>query len=157
MWHARPERERQIIAAGLLLLIIAALWAYVWSPLQADRTRLRAEVPRLRAEAAQVAAGAEEVTRLRGALQRVSPGGASGTIEARAREHFATAYGGVTALGDERYRVSLQPVPFAGLARYLGALAADHAIVVESLALSARPEGGTVNVEGLVLRAPRSP
>lgn len=157
IWNARAERERQIVAAGALLLVVAALWAYVWSPLQADRARLRTEVPRLRAEAALVATGAAEVTRLRGALQAIAPGSGTTLIETRAREYFVAAYGGVTPLGDERYRLSLQPVPFASLTRFLGVLAADHAIVVETLALAAHADGGTVNVEGLVLRAPRKP
>jgi general secretion pathway protein M len=155
-WQARSPRERRIVTAGAAALLAAALWAYVWVPLQADRARLARDLPGLRAEAAMVAAGAAEAARLRSA-PRSAPGGALAAIEARGREAFAGAFGAVAAVGDERYRVTLQPVAFETLARFLGGLAADHGLVVDRLALSPQPAGALVAVDALVLRAPAAP
>jgi general secretion pathway protein M len=156
-WNARSPRERRAIALGAAVVTVALLWAYLWVPLQTDRARLLQELPRLRVAAGAVAEGAQEAPRLRAAVQRATAGSAAGVIEARAREDFAAAFGAVAALGDDRYRVTLQPVAFEALTRYLGALATEHGIVVDSLALAPQAGPGTVAVEALVLRAPRNP
>ena len=37
---ARNARERWLIGGGVAALLVSALWAYVWSPIAAERARL---------------------------------------------------------------------------------------------------------------------
>jgi general secretion pathway protein M len=155
IWNAREPRERAVIAAGLVALVLAALWAWVWDPIEADRARLVAALPKLRAQALDVARQGAEVERLRNAARaRGAAGAPADAVAAAAKSlELADAVGTVTSLAEERVQVVLKPVPFDALMRLLGELGATHGLAVESLAVRAAPEPGRVQVETLVLRA----
>jgi general secretion pathway protein M len=156
-WRARAPRERAVIAAAAAALAVAALWAYVWVPIEADRARLVEALPRLRAAAQGLAREAVDVERLRAAVRaRGAMAAPQATIEETLKASgLGDGYAGVTALGDGRVQVNLRAVPFDALARVVAQLAETHGLAVERVALKASGEAGKVQVETLVLRAAR--
>jgi type II secretory pathway component PulM len=156
-WQARTPRERAVIGAAAAALAVAALWAYVWLPLAADRARLVEALPRLRAAAQTLAHQATEVDRLRAAARaRGAAGAPQDAIEATLKASgLGDGYAGITPLGDGRVQVNLRAVPFDALAGAVAQLAEAHGLAVERIALKAAGEPGKVQVESLVLRAAR--
>jgi len=154
-WRARAPRERQILAAGASALGAAAFWAYVWLPVETGRAQLAETLPRLRLAAQQVARDAAEVDRL-SAAARARTGGAPQAAVGEAMARFGQSYAGVTALADGRLQISLKAVAFDALVQVLAELGEAHGLAVESIAIKASGEPGTVRVEQLVLRAGRS-
>ena len=64
-WRARAPRERAILGAGLLGLLVLAGYAFVWQPAADGIRRTEADLPGLRAQTANVLAMADEAKRLR--------------------------------------------------------------------------------------------
>jgi general secretion pathway protein M len=156
-WRARAPRERAVIAAATAALAVAALWAYLWVPIETDRARLVEALPRLRAAARELGREAAEVERLRAAVrargQVAAPqAGIEQTLKAAG---LGDGYAGVTVLGDGRVQVNLRAVPFDALARVVAQLAEAQGLAVETIALKASGEPGKVQVETLVLRTAR--
>jgi type II secretory pathway component PulM len=157
-WQARTARERRTIAIGVTALVLVALWAYVWVPIEAERARLVRTLPTLRAQAQQLVRDSAEVERLRGAAR------SRGTVSApqRAVEEAIRAggigegYSGVAALGEDRIQVNLGVVSFDALVRVISQLAETHGLAVETIAVKATTESGKVRVETLVLQGPRN-
>jgi general secretion pathway protein M len=154
-WQARDARQRALIAIGGAALAVAALWAYAWEPLAADRARLTTALPTLRAQAQQVAQQAAEVDRLRAAA-RSRGGPASQSAVAETLKAAGVGVTGVAVLGGGRVQVNAGVVPFDALVRAIAQLAAAHGLAVETIALKAAGEPGKVRVETLVLQGARS-
>jgi len=153
-WRARAPRERLVYGVGACALLIASVWAYVWLPLQDERTRLAAALPKLRAQAAEVAHESAEVDRLRAAGRKRGAVPQGAIEEAMRAAGFGESYGGISPLGEGRVQVNLRTVPFDELVRALAALGESQGVTVESVALRAAGEG-KVQVESLVLRTAR--
>ena len=156
-WRARAPRERAVIAAAAAALAVAALWAYLWVPIEADRARLVESLPRLRAAAHELAREAPDVERLRAAVRaRGKVAAPQAAIEETLKASgLGDGYAGVTVLGDGRVQVNLRAVAFDALARAVAQLAEAHGLAVETIALKASGEPGKVQVETLVLRTAR--
>jgi type II secretory pathway component PulM len=157
-WQARSARERGTIAIGVGALIVAALWAYVWVPIEADRARLVRALPTLRAQAEQLVRDSAEVERLRSAARsRGSASAPQRAVEDAMRAGgLGEGYSGVAALGEDRIQVNLGVVPFDALVRVITQLAETHGLAVETIAVKATGESGKVRVETLVLQGPRN-
>jgi general secretion pathway protein M len=155
-WGERTPRERAVVAAAAAALAVAALWAYVWTPIAADHARLVEALPRLRAAASEVAGQAAEVQRLRAAARaRGALAASPAAIQEALKTSGLGGDAGVAALGDGRVQVNLRAVPFDALMRAVAQLADAHGLAVERIALKASGEPGKVQVETLVLRAAR--
>jgi type II secretory pathway component PulM len=155
-WQARNTHERALIVGGGGALAVALLWAYVWVPLEADRSRLTATLPTLRTQAQPLALQAGEVERLR-------TSGRGGTAPSQsAIEHTSKSAGlgagvvNISMLGGGRVQVNLDVVPFDTLVGMIAQLAESHGLAVETIALNAVGEPGKVRVETLVLQGARS-
>ncbi len=70
-WHMLAERERRIVAAGLVLLVLAVAWLVLFEPAWVGRRALQSELPTLRTQLAQVEQLAAEANRL-GAVSRAN-------------------------------------------------------------------------------------
>jgi general secretion pathway protein M len=153
-WQARAPRERRVLGLGAAALAVAALWAYVWLPIQSERARLAATAPALRVQAAETVRESAEVERLRAAARSRGTVPQAAIDDALKAAGFGEAYAGLASLGEGRVQVNLRTVPFDELVRTLAALAERHGVAVESAALRAAGDG-KVQVESLVLRAAR--
>jgi len=156
-WQARARRERSVIAACAAALVAAILWAYVWSPIAAERDRLVDALPRMRLAARDVARTAAEIPPLRAAARARGEAAApqSAVTDALKAAGLGDGQTRVAALGEDRIQVTLRPVPFDALLHVLAQLAESHGLAVESIAVKATGEPGRVQVETLVLRAAR--
>ena len=156
-WQARARRERSILAAGAVALAAAILWAYVWTPIAAERDRLVESLPRMRLAARDVARAAAEIPPLRAAARARGDAASpqSAVTDALKAAGLGDGQTRVATLGENRIQVTLRPVPFDALLRVLAQLAESHGLAVESMAVKATGEPGKVQVETLVLRGAR--
>jgi general secretion pathway protein M len=156
-WNARDARERVFMTAGVAALLLAACWAYLWTPLTAERARLIDSVPRLRAQAQLVAAHSAEAETLRAAARgRPVMRAPQAVVEQAMKTAGLGEALSVKPLAEGRVQVNFQSVSFEALVRVIGQLGESHGFAVESLTLKAATEPGKVQVETLVLRPPRS-
>ncbi|HSD54642.1 MAG TPA: type II secretion system protein M [Burkholderiales bacterium] len=157
-WRERNARERWLIGSGVAVLVVSALWAYVWAPIASERARLIASLPALRVQAQQMGQQAAEVERLRTAARSRTQSEAPQRAieEAMKAGGFAEGFAGVAALGGGRFQVNLGVVPFDALLRVVAQLAETHGLAVETMALKSTDEPGRVRVESLVLQGARS-
>jgi general secretion pathway protein M len=157
-WRARSPREQSALALGGAAVLLLLLFGFVWEPLRAEEKRLRESLPHLRLQSAQFAADAVEARRLR-EMGRVTTASElpRATIEAAAAETgVRSQIRSVTDVAAGRFQVALEPVPYEALIQWVGALASDAGIAVESLQMHAGPRPGTVVVDTLVLKGPGS-
>jgi len=157
-WRGRNTRERALLAGGGAALAVASLWAYVWVPLESDRSRLTATLPTLRTQAQQLALQAGDVERLRASAH--ARGGAtpsqSAIEQALKNADIGAGVVDVAMLGGGRVQVTLGVVPFDTLVGVIAQLAESHGLAVETIVLKAAGEPGKVRVETLVLQGGRS-
>ncbi len=155
-WQSRTAQERVLIAVGVSAVTIAALWAYVWVPIEAERARLITSVPKLRAQTQLLARDASDVARLRAAASsRGDTSPPAGAVEEAIRS-AGLGEAGTAALGEGRVQVNLGVVPFDPLIRALAQLAQAHGLAVDTISLKAAGEPGKVRVETLILKGARS-
>lgn len=62
---SRTTRERRIIAAGLVLVLAAALYALFWEPGITATRRLSAQLPRMRADVEEMRLHQKQIAALR--------------------------------------------------------------------------------------------
>ncbi|HEY0879798.1 MAG TPA: type II secretion system protein M [Zeimonas sp.] len=63
-WQLLATRERRIVVAGASLLVVVAVWLWLFEPAWRARSALQAELPTLRAQLARIDALADEAQRL---------------------------------------------------------------------------------------------
>ncbi len=63
-WQLLAARERRIVVAGAVLLVVAAAWLWLFEPAWQGRRSLQAELPTLRTQLARIDELAEEARRL---------------------------------------------------------------------------------------------
>ena len=153
-WQARSPRERAALVFGGVLVATLLLYGFAWEPLRAEHKRLRESLPHLRVQSAQFAADAAEAGRLRRTGQSISR-----TENPRASVEAAADQSGVrprirlvTEVAGGRLQVAVEPLPYEGFIRWIGALASGAGITVESVQLRLGPTPGTVLVDTLVLK-----
>lgn len=154
-WANLSPRERAIVIGGTIVVILLALWLFVVQPLTSARDRLRASLPSLRAQAAQVAAGAEEVKKLRAAGSRsaTSSDPVAGVLETAETAGLKDRIRSVSPTSDSVV-VSLEPVAYPRLVRWLGDLAQGRGLVVAAFGARVPEAGAALEVETLSLRVP---
>lgn len=154
-WAGLSQRERAIVAGGAIVVMLLVLWLFVVQPLTSARDRLRSALPSLRAQAAQVAAGAEEVKKLRTAGARSATSGdpVAGVLETAEAAGLKDRIRSVSPTSDT-VAVSLEPVAYPRLVRWLGDLAQGRGLVVAAFGARVPENGAALEVETLSLRIP---
>jgi len=154
LWHARPERERSAITAGLVVVAIMLVVALAWLPLERTRTRLNAELPALRASVEQLGLDAAEAKRLK-AMAPTIPVNPSPLAPLIAANAWARELPGVQlSVPDEKHvKIAANDVGFTALLDWLVTAQAAHGLRVESARIDALPAQGHVRAE-LVLARP---
>ncbi|HET6604047.1 MAG TPA: type II secretion system protein M [Xanthomonadaceae bacterium] len=143
-WNARAPRERQVLAAGALLLALLLGYAVFWKPLAESRHTLREQVARNESELIWM----RQAVPLAQSLQRgVVPGATADGVSLLARVDEGArraALGGmlmrVEPVGSGEVRAEFDAVAFDALLLWLDTLAAQHGIVVTEIT-ARRAEG----------------
>jgi general secretion pathway protein M len=156
-WEARTPRERSVLAAGAVVLAALLGYQFAWSPLMAERERLRSSIVTLRVQAAAFTEDASEAEQLRGsANSRERSGTPLQTLRALAeRNGMRGRIKSIAESPDGRLQVALEPAPYEGVVRWLGEVARDGALSVESIEMKRTNTPGMVQVESLVFKANR--
>ncbi len=125
-WAELEARERKAIVLGVCILAFGIVYGLIWRPLD-QSVRVRTEqVQNMRSDLTWMRQAAMEIRALRGnnVKTRVSSGGSLlSVIDKSAREQgLDKAIVRLTPQGGDEVSVSLKPVNFSRLVRWLGAL-----------------------------------
>ncbi len=144
-WTARSPRERAVIGwvrrgrRGR-----CSSFAFVWLPLERDRTRLAAALPQLRASVAEMRAQADEARALR-AMPARAPGAATPLASLVASGTLAQGLPGarLTALDGSACALAVDDASWTRLVEWLAAAQATHGLAVAEATVDALPAVGT--------------
>lgn len=153
-WSARSPRERSFLAGTAAAIAMILLIAFVWLPLERDRTRIAAQLPQLRASMAEMRAQAAEVKALR-AMPAPAAGTATPLATLVASGTLAQGLPGarLTALDARRVRLAADDASWTRLVEWLASASATHGLTVEEATIEALPTAGRVRA-GIVLAGP---
>lgn len=155
-FNALDARERFLVVAGGLLLLVLLLYALVWRPIGERVERLRVTVAEQTALAQWMASAAAEVARLRasGAGVRGERQSLLSLTDGSARQAgLGGAIRRIEPEGSDRVRIVLEQAGFDTLVTWLERLASRHGVIIETVTVERRNEPGAVNAS-LVLRNP---
>lgn len=156
-WFAGLDaRERFLVVAGTVLLLVLILYVMVWRPLGDRVERLEVRVAEETALVQWMQAAAAEAQRLRasGADTRGTRQSLLSLTDGSAREAgLGGAIRRIEPEGADRVRIVLEQAGFDTMTAWLERIVARHAVAIETATIERRAEPGTVNAS-LVLRAP---
>lgn len=153
-WSTLSARERLILGVGGGFAAILLFYGLIWSPLQNQLTRLRADLPKAQEQLTWMRGQAGRIQQLRAAAPRATQGGGLLSFV----EQSAQSYGvrqSVTRIepeGTNAVRVALDGVAFNNLLSWLSHLQKQGSVRVDNASLEPQPAPGTVNAR-LLLRA----
>jgi general secretion pathway protein M len=157
-WRNQSERDRRVLAAGMVAIALLLGWAFVWYPLERARAQLGAQVERARNDLAWMRSSAGEMTALHAK-------GARGQIDRQGKSLLAladvTARGAGLAgalkrdepTGPNSVRVSFETANFDALMDWIDALARDYGVQATDLSADKVEGMGLVNAR-VVLEEP---
>lgn len=154
-WAGLAPRERVIVLAGGIALLVMLLWIMVWEPIAERRATLRSEVSSLASDLMWMEQVADQVRR-RASQQRTqaASGGAGGSILTLV-EVSATASGIRSSI--ERVqpegkgaRLWFDRVGFDALMTWLGELETRHGLQISQLAVDVGSDAGVVSARLMV-------
>jgi general secretion pathway protein M len=151
-WNARAPRERTILAALGLLVLLALLYLLLIEPALSGRAQLRKSLPGLRSQVSQVQGMSRELSSARPAGEAAAQPATRENIEASLTRAGLKAQS-VTVSG-ELVRVQLNAVSFAGLTAWLEQVGKSLGISVTEASIVAQAQADTVNAT-LTLRQQR--
>lgn len=149
-WRERSSRERWVIGGGLSVLLLAALYAYLWQPMSEQRQRMRMRLPELRAQAAAMRSQAQEVARLKAmrTVTAIPAGGLQGALETAAQaEGMRDAISQISPQAGNRARVVLAAVNFDQWLKWVAHLQTQSRVHLESCHIEALEQPGMVKIE----------
>jgi type II secretory pathway component PulM len=141
----------------MVILVALLLYQFAWSPVVAERERLRNSIVPLRVQAAQFADDASEAEQLRGTVN----GRERAQTPSQKLQTFAERHGlrgrikSINESPDGRMQVMLEAAPYEGVVRWLGDVSLDGSLAVESVEMTRTGSPGLVQVESLVVKATR--
>jgi general secretion pathway protein M len=149
-WASRSPRERRILIAGAVLVLIVLPYWLVWQSLGERAQRMERTVAGLYEDVAWMQAAAQRVGGLRAGTPAATP--ASGdrsplsVIDRTAREGpLSGTVRRVQPEGTGTVRVWLEDAPFDDVVLWLGTLERDYGLRVTSLVVDRQPTEGRVS------------
>lgn len=138
-WQGRTPRERAFLAAGLLVVIAALVYALAVAPLLAAGRKAERALPQLRHQAAEMASLADTAKRLKASAgQTVATPTASVLTQGAARFGLALQ---IAAGGEGDFEVQLSRAAMAALLDWLTAVQTEQRLFVREAVLSKADEG----------------
>ena len=154
-WAARSARERSVLLAGAVLVVLAALYAALWDPAMTARQRLSATLPKLRAQLEDMRLQKREIEQLRKAL---GPSSQSADLRAllraaAGRSPFPRAVERIEWRSGDRVVVAAASVGFDQWLEWVRLLQRELGVRVDSCEIAALPQPGMVRVEAVFVSA----
>ncbi len=151
-WSSLADRERRVLSAGGVALVLIVLYAGVWDPLSGARHRRETELQAARAMASQLETLAAAAPRAGGA-----PAGAGQSLlavidQSRKSSSITKPPSRLQPEGDDTVRIWLEDVPFEGLLRWLGELQTRYGVRVDSAEIERESGPGLVNARLTLVR-----
>ena len=147
MLQTLTQRERTLVSLALAGVILAAVFQFVWLPVQAKRAALSAEIAGYAQIIDRIAALGPETPVLQTAAGPATP---LSTRVTQSAEVAGLVLRRLEPEGD-MLRVTLDDVAFANVILWLSDLEATHAVIVAGIEVDRRPAPGIVSAR-LLLR-----
>jgi general secretion pathway protein M len=154
-WAGRSGRERVILFGGLALVVLLALYFFLWEPGLVARKSLAAALPRMRAQLADMHWQREEIAALRHKLGAVpQPGELAALLRASAaRTTFSTSALRVDALPNGEAQIQGEEVIFDAWLAWVANLQRELGVRLDACTISATNQPGRVRVQARIAAA----
>lgn len=150
-WQQRNARERRMLAAGLLVLLLLGVWLLLIDPAMQGRTRWHKDLPEMRNELAQMRVLSSEISKLPARTADTLPALSKQSIERSLNDKGLKAQSlNVTERG---VSVDFSDIPFAALTEWLQQSQSSAQLVVTDASVSARERIGQVSARVTLQRA----
>jgi general secretion pathway protein M len=148
-WAKRSARERVLLAGGAAVVVLVALYLFLWQPGLAASRRLSAALPKLRAQVELMRAQQAEIAVLRKRAGDALKGAdLRASLQASiARAPFAKSVQRVEASSAERATVAVVSASFEDWLRWVAAAQREVGARLERCSIAALPEPGMVRAE----------
>jgi general secretion pathway protein M len=151
-WRGLAPRERLLLGAGGALAAILLLYALLWTPLQRDLDRLRANLPHEYEQLQWMRAQAGRIKVLRASPPVVPSGGLLSFVEQSAQAYsIRPNIKRVEPQGQNAVSLAIDGVAFNSLIEWLANLQKQGGVRIENASLEPQPTPGVVNAR-LLLR-----
>ncbi|MDR3428909.1 MULTISPECIES: type II secretion system protein M [Silvimonas] len=146
-WQARNARERNILAVGGAIVLIAVVYAGIWQPLVTQRAQLNKRVPQLQADLAQMQRGLQL---LKGGSNVVRTDDLRAAVTASLQQHGIKA--DLQAQPDNKIRIDAPQADFAQVLELVGALPRETGSHVVTFDANGAQNDGVVHFTAVVQR-----
>ncbi len=151
-WRGLGPRERLLVGTGGALVAILLLYALLWTPLQRDLDRLRANLPREYEQLQWMRAQAARIKVLRAVPPVVPSGGLLSFVEQSAQAYsIRPNIKRIEPQGPNTVSLAIDGVAFNSLVEWLANLQKQGGVRIENASLEPQPTPGVVNAR-LLLR-----
>ena len=143
-WSARQQRERQVLIAGAVVVVLAIFYAAIWQPVAKARHRAELDLQQTRSVANRLETIAVVVEQSRGsgagAATRSMPL-LSAVDQATHRPELGKEPSRIQPEGDKEVKVWLDDVAFDALVAWLQEVQTQYGIVVSAAELERKADG----------------
>jgi general secretion pathway protein M len=152
-WNERNKRERSMLIAAIVVVVLGLIYALLIDPAISGRADLEKRLPSLRQQAAEVQALAKEASALSGTTAPPPPPITRESLETSLQRSGLKAQN--LSVSNEFAKVQLNGVPFSGTVEWLNELRRTARVSVSEAVVEAQAESDMVNAT-LTLRQQRS-
>ncbi len=143
----RSARERMVLYAGGVVLLVLLGYGFLYQPLAAARTKLAKRLPAERAELRLMRVQAGEIQRLRTSADNSGKGGLEQRIKSSAAAfNLGESFTQFVALADNQIQLSTQPIATNTWIDWLADLE-RHGIIVARCHITASEESGLAKLD----------
>ena len=143
-WQQRNARERRMLSAAIIaILIVVIYWLFV-NPALSNRTRLEKELPLLRQQVSEMAAMSGQYTQLSASITEVVAPVTREVVEASLLRRGIKAQ--TLAASDDVVRLQVSAVAYVNMLEWILEMQKAARLTVEEVKLTALPEPGQVGV-----------
>jgi general secretion pathway protein M len=154
-WAERSGRERGVLIGGFALVVLLALYFFLWEPGLAARKSLAEALPRMRAQLADMRWQREEIAALRRKLGAVPQSGELAALlrASAARTSFSSSALRVDALPNGAAQIQGEDVIFDAWLAWLANLQRELGVRLDACTISATHQPGRVRVQARIAAA----
>lgn len=150
-WRLRTQRERTIIAAGAVLVAVAALYAFLWHPGMAAIRSLSEQLPRLHAQVEEMQVLRSELAALRGGAVSGRPPASPALLQSMLEaDPLVKAAVRIQWRGERRLSLEAPAIDFDRWVDLVTRLQRELGVRVEQCAIAALAQPGMVKMEAVL-------